>query len=453
LLEVDRWGGDDSVFEVEVPCQELLVPTAGGAWSWQRAYGEGTTIGFRHERSAALGADAIPAPADGDDRLGRLIDEAHLAAADQVAGLVARHVKTMNADEAVLYLADYEQRLLVPLPGVDVSAREPLQVDATLGGRAFRDVAMFDVEAADGGRRLWLPLLDGTTRLGVMEVTVDRLDHHVQRLYRQLAGLIAEVIVAKDLYGDHYKVMRRREEMTLAAEMQWSMLPPLTFTTPRLSISGMLEPCYAIAGDTFDYAYDDDVARMALIDAMGHGFEATVMASVVVTTYRHSRRIGATLAEHHRAMDEAFAAHFRQDQFATAQIAEVDARTGRLRWLSAGHPAPLLVRDGRAIGALECVPTLPIGMGGDVGEISEVQLEPGDALLLHTDGVTEARSVDGAFFGAERLADFVGRAAAAGLVPAETMRRLIHALLDHQGGDLQDDATMLLVQWHGDSSQ
>jgi serine phosphatase RsbU (regulator of sigma subunit) len=286
-----------------------------------------------------------------------------------------------------------------------------------------------------------------------MEVTVDRLDHHVQRLYRQLAGLIAEVIVAKDLYGDHYKVMRRREEMTLAAEMQWSMLPPLTFTTPRLSISGMLEPCYAIAGDTFDYAYDDDVARMALIDAMGHGFEATVMASVVVTTYRHSRRIGATLAEHHRAMDEAFAAHFRQDQFATAQIAEVDARTGRLRWLSAGHPAPLLVRDGRAIGALECVPTLPIGMGGDVGEISEVQLEPGDALLLHTDGVTEARSVDGAFFGAERLADFVGRAAAAGLVPAETMRRLIHALLDHQGGDLQDDATMLLVQWHGDSSQ
>jgi len=172
-----------------------------------------------------------------------------------------------------------------------------------------------------------------------------------------------------------------------------------------------------------------------------------------VTTYRHSRRIGATLAEHHRAMDEAFAAHFRQDQFATAQIAEVDARTGRLRWLSAGHPAPLLVRDGRAIGALECVPTLPIGMGGDVGEISEVQLEPGDALLLHTDGVTEARSVDGAFFGAERLADFVGRAAAAGLVPAETMRRLIHALLDHQGGDLQDDATMLLVQWHGDSSQ
>jgi hypothetical protein len=391
----------------------------------------------------------MPSPAGDDDLLGRLVDEAHMVAADRVAGLVAEHVKAMYADECVLYLVDYGQRVLLPLSGVDVPPREPLQIDATLGGRAFRDVALVDGEAPEGGRRLWLPLLDGTTRLGVMEVTVDRLDEEVGRRYRQFAGLVAEILVAKDLYGDHYKVVRRRAEMTLAAEMQWAMLPPLTFATTHLSISGMLEPCYAIAGDTFDYAYDDDVARMAIIDAMGHGFDATVMAAVVVHAYRHGRRIGATLAENHRAMDEAFAAHFRDDQFATAQIAELDARTGRLRWLTAGHPPPLLVRDGRAIGALESPPALPIGMGDEVGEISEVQLEPGDAVLMHTDGVTEARGADGDFFGAERLADFVGRAAAAGLEPAETVRRLTHALLDHQGGDLQDDATILLVQWHG----
>lgn len=375
-----------------------------------------------------------------------------MVAADEVAGLVASHVKAANGDEVVLYLADYGQRVLIPLPGVDVPAREQLQIDATLAGRAFRDVTMFDAEAPEGRRRLWLPILDGTARLGVMEVTVDRLDEQVRLHYRRLAGLIAEVLVSKDLYGDHYKVMRRRKEMTLAAEMQWSMLPPLTFTTPRLSISGMLEPCYAIAGDTFDYAYDDDVARMALIDAMGHGFEATVMAAVVMHAYRHGRRMGATLADNHRAMDESFTAHFRDDQFATAQIAELDARTGRMRWLTAGHPAPLLVRDGRAVGALECAPTMPIGMGGEIGEIAEVQLEPDDAVLLHTDGVTEARSEEGEFFGADRLADFVGRAAAAGLAPAETMRRLTHALLEHQGNDLQDDATMLLVQWHPNSS-
>jgi serine phosphatase RsbU (regulator of sigma subunit) len=375
----------------------------------------------------------------------------HLVPADQVAGLVAKHV-AMNAGEAVLYLADYGQRVLVPLTGEHVPAREPLQIDTTLGGRAFRDVAVFDASTPDG-HRLWLPLLDGTTRLGVMEVTVDQLDQHVKRHYRRLAGLVAEILVAKNKYGDHYKIKRRREGMTLAAEMQWSILPPPTFTTRSVSICGILEPCYEIAGDSYDYAYDGDVARMVLIDAMGHGFEATIMAAVVVNAYRHSRRSGASLVDSHRTMDEAFAAHFGDDEFTTALIAELDVRSGRLRWLSAGQPAPLLMRDGRAIAALECDPTLPIGMGGEVGEVSEVQLEPGDAVLLHTDGVTEARSEHGDFFGVERLADFFGRAAAAQLAPSETARRLINAVLDHQNGDLQDDATMLLVQWHPASPQ
>jgi hypothetical protein len=371
------------------------------------------TGGIRHEGSATLGAEAGPPLADGDDQLTRLLDEARFAPPDQVAGVLARRVQAMGGDEAVLYLADYGQHVLMPLSGADVPPREPLQIDATLGGRAFRDVAILDADAPDGGHRLWLPLLDGTTRLGVMEVTVDR-----------------------------------RRTMTLAAEMQWSILPPPTFTTTSLSISGILEPCYAIAGDSFDYAFDGDIARMVLIDAMGHGFEATMMAAVVVHAYRNSRRSGATIAESYRAMDEVFAAHFDDDEFTTALIAELEAATGRLRLLSAGQPAPLLVRDGRAIASLESDPTLPIGMGGEVAEVSEVQLEPGDAVLLHTDGVTEARSEDGDFFGVDRLVDFVGRAAAAQLAPAETMRRLIHAVLDHQNGDLQDDATMLLVQWH-----
>jgi serine phosphatase RsbU (regulator of sigma subunit) len=384
---------------------------------------------------------------DGDDLLGRLLDEAHLVPADRVADLVATHVSG-HADEPVLYLADYQQRVLMPLTGVKVPAREPLQIDATLGGRAFRDVTTFDVGTPDGRHRLWLPLLDGSTRLGVMEVTVDRLDQHVQRRYWHLARLVAEILVAKNKYGDHYKVRRRRGHMTLAAEMQWSILPPPTLTTTSVSISGILEPCYEIAGDSYDYAYDDDIARMMLIDAMGHGFKATIMSAVVINAYRHSRRIGASLVDSHRAMDEAFATHFGDDEFTTALTAELHARTGRLRWLSAGQPAPQLMRAGKAIAALDSEPTLPIGMGGEIGEIGEIQLEPGDAVLFHTDGVTEARSEEGEFFGIERLVDFFGRAAAARLAPAETMRRLIHAVIDHQNGELQDDATMLLVQWH-----
>lgn len=381
--------------------------------------------------------------------LGRLIDDAHLAAADQIADLVANHVAALAFSEPVLYLADYEQRMLMPLPGHHVPVREPLLIEGTLGGRAFRSESVLEADVPDGGCRVWLPLLDGTARLGVMEIAVGELNEHVEQACRQLAGLVAELIVAKNMYGDHYKMIRRRATMTLAAEMQWNLLPPLTFTSRNLTISGMLEPSYSIAGDTFDYAYDDETIRLAIIDAMGHGFEATMMAAVAVNAYRHGRREGLSIADTFASVDAALAEHFHEDQFATGQVAELDARTGVLRWISAGHPPPILIRDGRAVGALTCAPTLPLGLGGDIAEVADEQLEPGDAVLLYTDGVTEARSHEGEFFGSYRLADFVGRATAAGLAPHETLRRLTHALLDHQEGTLQDDATMLLVQWRG----
>jgi serine phosphatase RsbU (regulator of sigma subunit) len=75
------------------------------------------------------------------------------------------------------------------------------------------------------------------------------------------------------------------------------------------------------------------------------------------------------------------------------------------------------------------------------------QLEPGDSVLLYTDGVTEARSPAGDFFGERRLVDLIVRNLAAGLPAPETMRRVVHALLEHQQGRLDDDASLLLVQW------
>jgi serine phosphatase RsbU (regulator of sigma subunit) len=102
---------------------------------------------------------------------------------------------------------------------------------------------------------------------------------------------------------------------------------------------------------------------------------------------------------------------------------------------------------------LDCRPVLPLGM--DVGEarpppvVCHEQLQPGDRVLLYTDGVIEARSPDGEFFGERRLVDLVARNLAGGLPTAETMRRVILALLAHQRGRLDDDATMLLLEWHG----
>jgi serine phosphatase RsbU (regulator of sigma subunit) len=81
-------------------------------------------------------------------------------------------------------------------------------------------------------------------------------------------------------------------------------------------------------------------------------------------------------------------------------------------------------------------------------------LEPGDRLLLHTDGITEARSPSGEFFGEQRLADHINSALAAGEPAPETVRRLMRSALTHQADQLQDDASIVVLEWFtGDNEQ
>ena len=163
-----------------------------------------------------------------------------------------------------------------------------------------------------------------------------------------MASLTAGLVVSKSAYGDNLVLTRRLRDMDLAAEMRWSMLPPLTFTNDRVAIAGMLEPAYEIAGDAFDYAVNGDVAHVAIIDAMGHGLEASRMANLAVGSYRHSRRRGLDLVATFAAMDKVVAEQFGAEKFVTGQLVSLDLANGRLTWVNAGHPRPLLWRDGAA---------------------------------------------------------------------------------------------------------
>jgi serine phosphatase RsbU (regulator of sigma subunit) len=238
----------------------------------------------------------------------------------------------------------------------------------------------------------------------------------------------------------------------LAAEIAWTLLPPLTFGTDRLVISCVLAPAYSVGGDSFDYAVDGDRARFALFDAMGHGLNAGLLATVAVGAYRNGRRQGLELPDTVKAIDAAIAAAFGPERFVTAVLVDLNLRSGLLSWHSAGHPAPLLLRGGRVVKTLDAAPGLPLGLGGDVAPAWE-QLEPGDRLLLYTDGVVEARSATGQFFGVTRLVEIVRRQEADRRPVPETMRRVMHAILEHQAGELQDDATAMLVEWRGHAAQ
>jgi serine phosphatase RsbU (regulator of sigma subunit) len=180
---------------------------------------------------------------------------------------------------------------------------------------------------------------------------------------------------------------------------------------------------------------------------MGHGLPAGLLAAAALAAYRSARRDGRSLFDQARVIDEVVAAAFPGSAFATGVLAELDVATGRLRYVNAGHPPPLLLRTGKVVKRLAGGRRVPFGLGTVELTVAEEALQPGDWLALHTDGVTEARDAAGAWFGEERLADFLTREIAGGQPPPETARRLVHAVLDHQGGLLQDDASVLLARW------
>jgi sigma-B regulation protein RsbU (phosphoserine phosphatase) len=347
-----------------------------------------------------------------------------------------------------IYLVDREQRALHALPEPPAPEPEPLPIDTTMAGRAFQ-VAKPMVQRQP--RRLWLPLLDGVDRLGVLEVRLGGElapdDPGIQEGCRMFAGYVGQLVVRKTGCGDTLRRTCRSRPMTTGAELLWRMLPPMTYATDRLVISGIMEPCYEVGGDAFDYAVDNDVARLAVLDAIGHGLGAGLTAAVTLAAMRGARACGRSLPAVAATVDDELVGHFGDLRFVTGVLAELDVNSGTLHYINAGHPPPILLRHGKAVGTLMSGRRLPLGLQDNEVRPARLILEPGDRLLFYTDGAVEARDPEGNLFGVARLVDLAERHSASGRPAPETLRRLSHAVLDHQKGEAQDDTTMMLVEW------
>jgi serine phosphatase RsbU (regulator of sigma subunit) len=387
----------------------------------------------------------------GERLLGTLVDRAHQMPPQLIAPLVAEETARIGGRDVCILLQDYGQRMLRPLPGRRLVAGEPELVDGSVAGQAFVRMSVVE-ERQDDGVRMYLPLLDGSDEVGVLALTLDTVDEDDRRLLRRLAGLVADMLVTKNAYTDQFFQARRSAPMSLSAEIQWALLPPMTMTTPQVALAGILEPAYDVAGDSFDYAINDNIVHLAVIDAMGHGLNAAMLATLAIGAYRHARRANVELPDLYGIMDSAVAAQFGPDQFVTAQVMRLDIATGHLRWVNAGHPAPLLIRDGRVIQALDSPTTLPVGFGGGTPVISEHKLRRGDRVLFFTDGAVEEHQSGGEQFGMERLAEFVERAGHMSENVQEMVRSLSHALVQARGGVTSDDTTLFLVEWRGGSA-
>ncbi|MFJ5231147.1 PP2C family protein-serine/threonine phosphatase [Kitasatospora sp. NPDC088391] len=395
-------------------------------------------------RRPAGGADRPAGP--GEHLLEVLLDRARELAPTLVAPLVAEAVAGLGGREPVLLLQDYGQSVLVPLPGDGLAGGPPVPIAGSAAGEAFLGGAAVEVPQ-DDGVRVYLPLLDGGDEAGVLAFTLDAVADGDRSVLRWLSALVADLLITRNGYTDLLSRARRLEPMSVAAEIQWSLLPPLSMSAPRVAVAGILEPAYQVAGDSFDYALNGDVLHVATLDAMGHGLDAATMATVAVGAYRHARRAGVGLAGIYAFMDRAVAEQFGPDHFVTAQMMRLDTATGQLQWVNAGHPKPLLIRDRAVVERLESATTLPVGFGGEQPVVSERELRRGDRVLCFTDGLVEERGAGGEQFGEEQLIDWVDRIERTGSGVRATVRALSHALKARRGGRTSDDATLFLIEW------
>lgn len=402
------------------------------------------------------------APDPGERLLEVLLAEAHAAAPMDLPELVNRCAEALGLEQIVVYLVDIQQRHLVPL----TEGMPNLGVNSTTGGRAYRSLELRIEEpraeepeigespageSGDGVLTAWLPLIDGAERLGVLSVRATAFDPVRLRRCRMIASVLAMAITSKRAYSDSLARFARTEPMQLPAEMLSAFLPPRTIGNARALSTAVLEPAYEIGGDAFDHSLTRSTLHVDIFDSMGHDLAAGLTTAVALAGCRSARRDGGDLPELVDTVDRALA-RWLPDRFCTGIITQLDLASGLFRWFNCGHPPPLLIRGESVLaGVLERPAQPPMGLCARFREtprtVHEEQLEPGDRVLLYTDGVVESRVGDHTEFGLDRFTDSIIRATAAGELAPESLRRLIHSVLDARGNRLRDDATLLLVEW------
>jgi serine phosphatase RsbU (regulator of sigma subunit) len=261
----------------------------------------------------------------------------------------------------------------------------------------------------------------------------------------QLAHLLAFVVIANRRHTDLYEWGQRTRPLSLSAEIQHRLLPgPQTCEAGAFTLAGWLEPAAVIAGDTFDFNLARDVLHVSLTDAMGHGVAAALSATLCVGSLRNTRNVGATLLEQVAAANLALAEHMAGsglEDFVTGLVGRLDLRTGSMQLVNAGHVSPYLAR-GSDVTIVELPVDLPFGLFADTTyRCTDLTLQPGDRLVLLTDGMLErnAAGLD--------LAQAVGDTRR--LHPREAVRALADLVLDVTGDVLADDATVLCIDWLG----
>ncbi|MEU7754483.1 PP2C family protein-serine/threonine phosphatase [Micromonospora sp. NPDC049101] len=368
---------------------------------------------------------------------------------DQLAEAADQAIRsTLGALRTDVFVADYRISGLWPLLDPDLPAAGFLACH-TVAQRCFSSQQPVRDAAGEGPCRLYLPLTVWGERLGVLLVELPAVPNStVTGQATDIAAALAVAMRAADRGTDRYRRARRRERLTMAAEMQWDLLPGRSVANQAFQLAGQLEPAYTVGGDHFDWSLDGDRLTVTALNGEGSGLTASMLTAVTVNAMRNARRSGGGLVEQAElASDTVFYQH-RGRRYVATLLLELDTRTGRVRAVDAGSPHLLRMR-GATVEPIKLDQQLPLGMFAETRyEVQGLQLAPGDRLVVVSDGVWAAEPPGQEPYGERMMARSLR---ATRLQPAAeavgTVMRELHAY--HADSDLRDDAVVVCLDWHG----
>jgi serine phosphatase RsbU (regulator of sigma subunit) len=381
------------------------------------------------------------------------VENAPPVAAADVLG--ERLAATFGAAEVSLLVADFSGRALIRLghAGSDEDARtqgretaERVSLVGSPQGRALAEQTLVVQDKIEGSR-VFAPVTNRGEAIGVLELTLcEAPDQQTAADVALAAHALAYVVIANRRFTDLFEWGQRSVPLSLAAEVQHRLLPDaFTCEAGLFTLAAWLEPAGEVAGDTFDFAMERDTLHVSMTDAMGHSIDASILATVLVGGLRNARRAGVGLGEQARLANTGLAEYARNGGFVTGQLARIDLRGETATIVNAGHPPPLRLRGGR-LEAVDLEADPPFGIVRDMQyRVQPLPLEPGDRLMFLTDGMLERNAAD---------ADIAQLVATGGAMhPREAVQHLVQAVLDATDGSLDDDATVMCLDWHGGPSR
>ncbi|RSS35664.1 PP2C family protein-serine/threonine phosphatase [Streptomyces sp. WAC08241] len=371
------------------------------------------------------------------------------AAPHLLVGVVADALrKQCGALRVELRLADYALRSLQLVERVPHAA-PPVLIHDSPQGRAFGAQEPYVTRETEAVS-VHLPVTVRGDRMGVLTVALPAGVDLVPLLpeLRHVCGALGHEILVAERDTDLYDLARRATRLTLAAEMQWQLLPGRSCSRREFALGAHLEPAYAIFGDNYDWSASADHLTLTVTNGMGEGIEAALLTNLAINALRNARRAGLGLADQAALADQAVYAQYRGEAFVSVLLLRFDLATGEVEAVDAGSPRLWRLRD-RSVEPVSFEAQLPLGMFEDtVYTPQRLAVRPGDRLLFGSDGVYDAASPDGETYGDRALARalIATKLLPSSQVPGAVLRELAAY---HGDAPLEDDALVVCLDWHG----